>query len=152
MKYAPRHKKSTNRWDFTVTEDRGGTRPFGYCLEYWRAGHHDGHHDNPEHAVECFIRFVIDNGLDYRGTLIMMRPCAACGEKTMNCVTRENQLFAVLCRDHANPDTVKKLVQKHMQFEVIPELAEDKSDPTPEVKLDISGAFHEAIRNRNKPR
>ena len=152
MKYAPKHKKSTNRWDFTVTEDVGGTRPFGYCLEYFRAGHHDGHHDTPQNAVDCFVNFVIDNGLDYQGVLIMQKECCACGTKTMNCVTREGQLFMILCREHAKPDVVKKMVQKHMQFEVIPELAEDKNDPTPEVNLDIPGAFHEAFRNRNKHR
>jgi hypothetical protein len=150
MKYAPKRNKENGRWDFTITEDTGGTRPFGYCMDNFKEKKVTGHHATPHDAVCCFIDFVIENGLEFHGTLIMMQKCVKCGEQTMNAVMRDNQLFLVLCRNHATKDIVKEIVTEQMSFEVIPELAEDPTDPTPEVNLDIPGAFHEAVRARSK--
>lgn len=133
MIYAPKRKRN-GRWDFTATDNEiqgGETRPFGFCLEHWNSGNQDGHHDNPKAAVQCYLNFILDRGIEYGNYNITLLPCALCGVKTIMCASSKanNQPFLILCSAHCNETSIRKFFDKNLAFEVVEEAHEHPTDP-----------------------
>lgn len=126
MKYGPKRRKQTGRFDFTATDPAiGKTVPFGYCMEYFKKGNEGGHHATPEESVKCFLRFVCDVGMKYEGVLIMLQPCAICGAKTMRCATYMGEPLFILCSEHCSNKSVWDNIDRLVSFQVNPDLVEN---------------------------
>lgn len=127
-------QRQDGRWDYTITDKYGKTRPTGYCMPYefidpdthdypWMSEeqkskiratsekHHSNGHATKEEAENCYKNYLFDEGVRISVMTNQKLRCEICKQFTDGIVHIGNGYeFHILCDNHQDRESIKSLL------------------------------------------